>query len=126
MVKMGRKEKQKGFTLVEVMVVVAILGILAASAVPSYSQCRGWSYASACLTDSRNACAAAQGYFLFGCDQCLRDIGQLYAHGFRPSDGVTTVVVPGKQTPSDLVVKSTHDASGVTVIRSLAGYTAIE
>jgi hypothetical protein len=108
--KEGKKKRQKGFTLIELMIVNAH---------------RERSYMSICVSDSKNAFTAAQSYFLFQCDQWLHNIGQLYAHGFTESSGVTTSIVPGKQQPHNLEIKSTHDASGVAVIRSSSGYTVI-
>jgi len=41
--------KKEGFTLVEIMIVVAIMGLLAAMAIPSYGKCRERAYLTTCI-----------------------------------------------------------------------------
>lgn len=59
----AKKNGQKGFTLVELMIVVAIIGILAAIAIPQFSKYRQRSYNSAALSDVRNLRTDLEGYF---------------------------------------------------------------
>ena len=47
--------KQKGFTLIELMIVIAIVGILASIAVPLYSFYRAKGYMAATRSDVKNA-----------------------------------------------------------------------
>ena len=62
-------QKEKGFTLTELMIVIGIIGILAAIAIPAFQAYKDQSYVGECTSDSRNAYEAAQNYFLFECDQ---------------------------------------------------------
>ena len=49
-----------GFTLVEIMIVVAIIGLLAAIAIPSFLHARSKSQATACINNLRQIEAAVQ------------------------------------------------------------------
>ena len=55
--------KQKGFTLIELMIVVAIIGILAAIAIPQFSAYRVKAFNSAAESDLRNLMTAEEATY---------------------------------------------------------------
>ncbi|KUJ96215.1 MAG: Prepilin-type N-terminal cleavage/methylation domain-containing protein [Desulfonauticus sp. 38_4375] len=55
--------KEKGFTLVELLIVIAIIGILAAIAIPQYSKYRQRAFNSAALSDLRNFKTSMEAYY---------------------------------------------------------------
>jgi type IV pilus assembly protein PilA len=112
---MKTTNKNAGFTLVEIMIVVVIIGLLAAMAIPAFQKVRTSSQDKAVLNNARQLSAGADQYYL--------------------ENGVSTVTLTDLLGPTsyvktlNTVAKETYPATftqGVTVtIQSVAGTRTI-
>jgi prepilin-type N-terminal cleavage/methylation domain-containing protein len=83
--------RRHGFTLVEVLVVVTVIGLLAAVAIPKFSGSKDKAYVAAMKADLHTAAVYEEGYATENRGQYFSGVAteESFVQGFRPSKGVT-------------------------------------
>ncbi len=114
------KSVQKGFTLIELMIVVAIIGILAAIAIPAYQDYTVRAKVTEGLNLADSAKTTVSEAFESGDIVGLNAAATAWAVGFVPTKYVTTIGIA--QTTGVITVTYNTTGSGIT---QLAGANKI-
>jgi type IV pilus assembly protein PilA len=96
-------QQSKGFSLIELMVIVAIIGLLAAIAIPNYIKYRDKGYCSQAETDANNVSRVLSSYFAVPTHEDLPDISDL---GVTPNNPVEITGDPN----TEIVITVTDDS----------------
>ena len=116
MMKMN-KANQKGFTLIELMIVVAIIGILAAIALPAYQTYTARATYSEVISASSAAKTAVEVCAQTGVPTDCTDIA--INAGWTNAPTVNTIALGGDATDGYTITVTPNDVSGIVAADTL-------
>ncbi len=103
-------QNKKGFTLVEIMIVVVIIGLLAAMAVPAFQRVRESSQVSAVENNLRQLSSAAAQYFMENPSQTTVVTANLADLGYLQYDTSDPEFQVADETYTDPITRDTTAA----------------